>query len=678
MALSAERLLGPLFPPDGHDDLNHDHTYGENEGTPGVKVVLADYQGWWAPMTHLFYSNASRCLVSAHPESSLEEVESFYCSHCLNYFAEAEAAASSHRCPRCFDCPQCRSALVIMPVPVATEGKGGRSTSGSDDGSGDGSSYAFRCGYCRWSSAETLGLVDSKPEDLAKRLMEAEQASPEDARFRSLVNQLRQRAVEVARDRQFRGRRFMHMGGGGGGGGGGGERWHLEDLEKKEVEQAAQTTALAQDVKRTAVLYTMLEKEGENGSSSSSSSSTSTSTDCSSSLSAEEHDLVPPSLPSSTSLVSITTAEQRQLACSLHQPSSTSSLAPVRRLLCSKRSRRCRIDVEEGRPGILLKPKVNPLEGDSSLRSNVGKWWQKDTSAVHVLPFVSVVQARGLGGVFLKEGEGGGGEEGKEGGGGGEEGGEEGGSRREKPDYLSFVLRLRNPLNGTVNVALVPPSTPPPSAGEETRSSSSSSSSSTTTIPYYMKRLSVALGSSSSSSSSSSNNSNDKNVFYAYVPAAGEEEGKEGGKKEEEKEEEEAELEAFEDEYLEDEEEDGDQETLDALALHILEKQGIEENNSSNSSSSSSSRSTVLLQRKSRAWLHVVVPPPASPLLVEDAAAVGVLLFLRLTSDRNEFSGTRGEAASIVVPVCLAFRRQSAESSPVGDLAERMTRVGLR
>ena len=402
MALSAERLLRPLFPPDGHEDRNNDHTYGEDEGTPGVKVVMADYQGWWAPITHLFYSNASRSLVSAHPESSLEEVESFYCSHCLNYFAEAEAAASYHRCPQCFDCPQCKSALVIMPV-AADEGEEEKS---GETYSYGGSGYAFRCGYCRWSSSETLGLVEAKPEDLAKRLMEAK-ASPQDARFRSLVSQLRQRAVEVARDRQFRGRRFIHMSGvegGGGRGGGGGQRWHLEDLEKKEAEQAAQTTEVAQDVKRTADLYNIIEQEEEkdkgNGSDSNSRIGSCNSTYRSHSLSAEEHDSVPPSLPSLTSLNSITTAEQRQHACIFHQPSSTSSLIPVRRLLSCKRSRRCRVDVEKGRPGILLKPKVNPLEGDSSLRSHVGKWWQKDTSAVHVLPFVSVVQARGLGCIF--------------------------------------------------------------------------------------------------------------------------------------------------------------------------------------------------------------------------------------------------------------------------------------
>jgi hypothetical protein len=73
------------------------------------------------------------------------------------------------------------------------------------------------------------------------------------------------------------------------------------------------------------------------------------------------------------------------------------SLRPLRKPLLTKRSRRCRKDVDAGpfqhpnpvlghksecltprvdtgRPGILLKPKFNPLEGDSSMRSNLGQW----------------------------------------------------------------------------------------------------------------------------------------------------------------------------------------------------------------------------------------------------------------------------------------------------------------
>lgn len=52
--------------------------------------------------------------------------------------------------------------------------------------------------------------------------------------------------------------------------------------------------------------------------------------------------------------------------------------------------RRCLAEIEAGKPGILVKPKVNPLEGDSSLRYGHGQWWKKDSSAIHSVPKVEI------------------------------------------------------------------------------------------------------------------------------------------------------------------------------------------------------------------------------------------------------------------------------------------------
>lgn len=71
---------------------------------------------------------------------------------------------------------------------------------------------------------------------------------------------------------------------------------------------------------------------------------------------------------------------------------SMADLLPLSVPLRSRKSTRCRADLAEGKPGILLKPKLNPLEGDSSLRTGHGQWWKKDSSAVHVIPRVRVVR----------------------------------------------------------------------------------------------------------------------------------------------------------------------------------------------------------------------------------------------------------------------------------------------
>jgi dynactin-4 len=63
--------------------------------------------------------------------------------------------------------------------------------------------------------------------------------------------------------------------------------------------------------------------------------------------------------------------------------------------LRARKSRRCRAELKEGRPGILVKPKLNPLEGDTSLRSGHGQWFKKDSSAILVVPRVTIEKQDG-------------------------------------------------------------------------------------------------------------------------------------------------------------------------------------------------------------------------------------------------------------------------------------------
>ena len=66
-------------------------------------------------------------------------------------------------------------------------------------------------------------------------------------------------------------------------------------------------------------------------------------------------------------------------------------LLPLPIPLRPRQSRRCRAELAEERPGILLKPKLNPVEGDSSLRSGHGQWYKKVGPAnVHLLVVVDL------------------------------------------------------------------------------------------------------------------------------------------------------------------------------------------------------------------------------------------------------------------------------------------------
>lgn len=143
------------------------HTYTAEDASD-VRVVLCDYQGWWCPLTHLFYSSTARCLASAHPTASVEEIESYYCPSCLSYLAEAEAAAAGHRCLRCFDCPRCPpgGAAALVVVPLAGNGTEG---------------WELRCGFCGWDSAGELGVVEEDPEFVGMTLSVAERELREEA-----------------------------------------------------------------------------------------------------------------------------------------------------------------------------------------------------------------------------------------------------------------------------------------------------------------------------------------------------------------------------------------------------------------------------------------------------------------------------------------------------------------
>ncbi|CAN0347742.1 unnamed protein product, partial [Ectocarpus fasciculatus] len=122
-----------------------------------AEVLYGDYNGYLRPLSLMYFSLDSRCLVADHPRSVQEEVESHFCPHCTSFFRTPDAMSTENRCPHCFECPCCRS--VLVPSPVSLD----RSSSSS---SSAGPSYCLRCLYCQWTS-EDSGLVAPDPAGLA-------------------------------------------------------------------------------------------------------------------------------------------------------------------------------------------------------------------------------------------------------------------------------------------------------------------------------------------------------------------------------------------------------------------------------------------------------------------------------------------------------------------------------
>jgi hypothetical protein len=57
--------------------------------------------------------------------------------------------------------------------------------------------------------------------------------------------------------------------------------------------------------------------------------------------------------------------------------------------LRGKKTLRCIRDIEAAaNSNMLVRPKPFPLDGDSSMKVQTGDWWDKDSSSIHILPFI--------------------------------------------------------------------------------------------------------------------------------------------------------------------------------------------------------------------------------------------------------------------------------------------------
>ncbi|KAK1734603.1 hypothetical protein QTG54_014476 [Skeletonema marinoi] len=98
------------------------------------------------------------------------------------------------------------------------------------------------------------------------------------------------------------------------------------------------------------------------------------------------------------------TAQQvaAQMSLTITAPRYQQDLLPLPVHYRSRVSRRCRAEQSAGRTGILVKPKLNPLEGDTSLRAGHGQWWKKDSSKN---PTLNMIRLRFSGPNSSEEGE---------------------------------------------------------------------------------------------------------------------------------------------------------------------------------------------------------------------------------------------------------------------------------
>jgi dynactin-4 len=287
-------------------------------------------------------------------------VDSAYCPQCLS-FHDVGTAASLGFCsrPTCKRCPICTAVAVVAVL--------------LDDQ--DSKIAGYKCGYCSWSSKECNVTVEITPGDdgsigkpqlvkaaeelgnLLKDRIVAQNASAETHHqamlhaWEAVAKEEVRRGITGMTGSKMKKATLSQ------------EDWSIEALEESIRDKRRALLKESCSVVGGRELQTISLKEDEP----------------TISLDESMNDLSKTSL----SLQSLNT---------FTAPTSRSELLPLPIPLRPRKSRRCRAELAEGRPGILVKPKLNPLEGDSSLRTGHGQWWKKDSSAIHVLPRLRVVK----------------------------------------------------------------------------------------------------------------------------------------------------------------------------------------------------------------------------------------------------------------------------------------------
>ncbi|KJE89286.1 hypothetical protein CAOG_000787 [Capsaspora owczarzaki ATCC 30864] len=113
----------------------------------------------------------SSCVVLRCPKCVAREIDTYYCSGCLDIAPSPEVQTNKNRCTKCFVCPVCTSTLTT----IASADR----------------QFFMACGYCQWNSVE-LGLIADKIEGIRRSQLDQDQVD----RFAALSAQFQTLATK--------------------------------------------------------------------------------------------------------------------------------------------------------------------------------------------------------------------------------------------------------------------------------------------------------------------------------------------------------------------------------------------------------------------------------------------------------------------------------------------------
>lgn len=358
----------------------------------------------YRPLSSWYYSPELKKIVPHHPLCTVEEIESYYCPQCLENFPSSEAMLYKNRCPRleCLACPCCSSVLTTVISHL--------------EGTGGGAKTFLSCGHCYWDSVDNgffaadgasllMAIMDAERDHVGECLVVSRVSAINEQygklqRRKALEDRLKQRGTSSMRSSTLlQLARLEH----------GEQRDTLtytswEDAAKKELEKETGEKArkeqwnanMTEDISRIVSKgKEIIARKQFSGAAEGASKAAGGGAGRGSGGAPRNRMMSPPSAEAYEGYVgsgdgAAATSMAQRLAHPPTHPRTTLELTPQRRCLLTKRSLRCKETFERGNPGILLKPHINPLMGDTSTRTNVGNWFKKCSPARAFLPRVSI------------------------------------------------------------------------------------------------------------------------------------------------------------------------------------------------------------------------------------------------------------------------------------------------
>jgi len=287
-----------------------------------ISIRYSCWDGRLCGIAELLFCESCRRILSRHPQDVVDEIDSYYCQQSLDNLPSSEAMTYLNRSTRFFECSRCCNVLSIRATSGAAVSK--YFENGTPNVEDNTVLYYFCCGHCRWDSL-SCGLFGHSPEDLIKVGHEKETNARESES--RLVSQL------VS---------------------------HFQGMDKVGIPEDVDVD------EKMNKLWRWQDAEDEYTKVSSIHTS--------------------PMVLETSNDIQETFHQLEQENCESQTGIEKALVLPDRLSLRTKRSIRCRQCMASGLPNILVKPQINPLKGDSSMRTNIGAWFKKKSLAYDYLP----------------------------------------------------------------------------------------------------------------------------------------------------------------------------------------------------------------------------------------------------------------------------------------------------